>query len=326
MGDLGERRRSTLDPKENLGRDRGIHSKEFKLTIVYTNARSVIKKMDELKVLACDIKPEIIAITETWTNETITNEYLQIPNYILIARADRCDTNQGRGGGVLMYARADLRAFQKVNDSDFNQFCEIQIEIQGEDPLIIYTVYRSPNSSGGNNEKLIDLINKVKHPSILVGDFNLPGIHWETNTSNSENQDFLEATQENFLTQHIHFGTQTSGNTLDLLLTTSQNMVLRVRDEGKLGNSDHSIIVADIKVNLTNKSDQKILNLARGNFDQMRNNLSKIDWNNQLLSRSVEENWIKFKGILEAEVKNDVPLKRRRNKNKPIWMNTAFFE
>ena len=288
---------------------------------MFTNARSVNKKINELKTIACDLEPEVIAVTETWTNQAITNDYLEIPNYVQIARSDRQDTKDGRGGGILVYAKSNINAFQKPNSSDFNQLCEVKVEALGGESITIYTVYRSPNSSEANNSKLVEFIKTVRHPSILVGDFNFPGISWGTSTSNTEGQAFLEAVQDNFLIQHIDFPTQTSGNILDLALTTSENMVLKVSEEGKLGNSDHSVIVVNISMDVSNKSDQRIPDFAKADFDRMRYNLQKIDWVNQLKNSDVENNWIRLRQILEEEEKKNIPLKRRRNKNKPIWMN-----
>ena len=84
---------------------------------MFTNARSINKKINELKTMACDLEPEVIAVTETWTNQAITNDYLEIPNYVQIARSDRQDTKEGRGGGILVYAKSSINAFQKPNNS-----------------------------------------------------------------------------------------------------------------------------------------------------------------------------------------------------------------
>ena len=43
--------------------------------LLYTNAQSVVNKMEELRVLASLKQPDIIAITETWTNGDISNEF-----------------------------------------------------------------------------------------------------------------------------------------------------------------------------------------------------------------------------------------------------------
>ena len=70
---------------------------------MYTNAQSIVNKIDELRSVASDLKPDIILINESWTNEDITKAYLSIQGYELLAGKDREDTAAGRGGGLLIY-------------------------------------------------------------------------------------------------------------------------------------------------------------------------------------------------------------------------------
>ncbi len=57
--------------------------------------------MNELACIASDIKPDIIALTETWCNNDITNAVISIDGYEIVPdlRMDRMDTGGGRGGG-----------------------------------------------------------------------------------------------------------------------------------------------------------------------------------------------------------------------------------
>ena len=78
------------------------------LSILYTNAQSLAGKVSELEAIASDMKPDIIALTETWCNSGITNAVLSIVGYELVPdlRMDRADTGGGRGGGLIVYARS----------------------------------------------------------------------------------------------------------------------------------------------------------------------------------------------------------------------------
>ena len=49
-------------------------SRNDKIRVIYTNARSIVNKMSELKAIAANKNPDIIIITESWTNDTITND------------------------------------------------------------------------------------------------------------------------------------------------------------------------------------------------------------------------------------------------------------
>ena len=79
------------------------------LRIAYFNARSIVNKISELKLFSADCMPDVIAITESWTNPNISNEYLKLPNYFIAARYDRNDTRDGRGGGILIYVNDRLQ-------------------------------------------------------------------------------------------------------------------------------------------------------------------------------------------------------------------------
>ena len=81
---------------------------QTKLKIISTNARSLNSKIEELKAMAADLSPDVIAVTETWTNPSISSSYLNICGYKLIARNDRADTLNGRGGGIVVYVKSSI--------------------------------------------------------------------------------------------------------------------------------------------------------------------------------------------------------------------------
>ena len=58
------------------------------INVLYTNAQSVVNKIEEMKAVASIYNPGIIILTETWTNETVSNEYLRINGYEIIERMD----------------------------------------------------------------------------------------------------------------------------------------------------------------------------------------------------------------------------------------------
>ena len=109
------------------------------------NSQSVIKKMDELRTVVFMNKPDIIALTETWTNCDIDNNFLNVEGYEVVARGDREDTEKGRGGGVLIYVKKTRCAWEIEIGSDFCQCKAVMIKGKKRD-LAVYVVYRSPNS------------------------------------------------------------------------------------------------------------------------------------------------------------------------------------
>ena len=76
MEDSGQRIATSLGKGHNQG-----------LKIIY--ARSLVNKIQELKLLSQNSKPDIIAVTESWTHQAMPNSYLNIPNYYIANRQDR---------------------------------------------------------------------------------------------------------------------------------------------------------------------------------------------------------------------------------------------
>ena len=126
------------------------------LRIMYTNARSIVNKIDELKSFVHTSEFDIICITEAWTNSNISNHYLNIPGFQIISRLDRIDTQNGRGGGIIIYIKDHLKANEIASTCEFNQYAGVQI-ITSSCALNLFVVYRSPNSTHENNEKLLAL-------------------------------------------------------------------------------------------------------------------------------------------------------------------------
>ena len=48
------------------------------MTVFYTNAQSIVRKMDELRSLVAEEVPTVVAITETWTHDDIDDDWLKI--------------------------------------------------------------------------------------------------------------------------------------------------------------------------------------------------------------------------------------------------------
>ena len=190
-------------------------SRNDKIRVIYTNARSIVNKMSELKAIAATKNPDIIIITESWTNDTITNDYLHLLGYMLIVRKDRQDTGGGRGGGILAYVKKEIHAWYEESDEFFTQHASLKIKSLRNN-ISIHIVYRSPNSSRENDDKLGTWIRELRGRYILLGDFNLPDICWQTGSAGRKGEFLFEAAADSFLEQYVEWETHDAGNMLDL--------------------------------------------------------------------------------------------------------------
>ena len=73
------------------------------LNILYYNARSLLPKMDELRVLVDTQQPHIVSIVETWLSSEISDNEIFLQGYQVL----RLDRNR-HGGGILMFIHESL--------------------------------------------------------------------------------------------------------------------------------------------------------------------------------------------------------------------------
>lgn len=79
------------------------------LVIAHINVRSLVPSLLNIKTLLVTEEIDVLAITETWLNDSISNASLDIPGYVFL-RQDR----GSRGGGIGAYVRSSLH-YQRIS-------------------------------------------------------------------------------------------------------------------------------------------------------------------------------------------------------------------
>ena len=107
---------------------------------------------------------------------------------------------------MLLYIKENIPAYevQLSEEADCNEaiWCKL---VTGHTTVTIGVVYRYPNITIQNNEKIHKAISEVsKGELIIMGDFNHGNIKLDTQPSTGvEDQKLLCLVQDNFLTQHV---------------------------------------------------------------------------------------------------------------------------
>ena len=102
-------------------------------------------------------------------------------------------------------------------------------------------------------------------------------------------EEFIECIRDNFREQYVMEPTREKA-VLDLVLCNETGLIndLIVRDP--LGSSDHSMV--EFKIGMESekvKSNTTVLCLNKGDYDGMREELAKVDWDQRLHGEAVEE-------------------------------------
>ncbi len=165
--------------------------------------------LTELQCRVCELKPQMIIITETWLHEGIQDAEFHLDGYILF----RQDRLQLRGGGIAVYVESSLHPTHHNLLDDAQQspgfeavICELHTT---RCTLPILAVYRSPSASEDNHARLfqaLDAVSKRHMECIIVGDFNAPHIGWDAIMPlqpNSYEAELIDVVDDHMLHQYV---------------------------------------------------------------------------------------------------------------------------
>ena len=301
----------------------GSTSKE-EIKCVCLNARSILNKKYELNIMVDDIKPHIIGTPESWANNDITDAELGLEGYAMF-RKDRMGR---RGGGVLLYTKDTIQGYkvQLQEEADSNEAIWGKL-ITGHTTVTIGVVYRCPNITKQNNEKIHNAISEVsKGDCIIMGEFNHGNIKWDSLQSTGvEDQRFLCLVQDNFLTQHVLEPTR-AARVLYIVLSSQKEFVDNVVIQEPLGSSDHN----QLHFNINIKSDKTKVKQCRrdfrkGNYKKIRKSLALIDWHDKMKNKTATECWNILKGELDSAIDSHVPMKKQGKRSKKKHLSKEAF-
>ena len=123
--------------------------------------------------------PDIIVLTEVLPKNKLNNRYtlqkseLEIKGYTLFI--NNYETFGNRGVAML-YAKKGITANQIHPSNCADDTAWVEIKMKNNEKMIIGGVYRSPNSSGQQNDKLwetlLNMSDTYKDNLLIMGDFN----------------------------------------------------------------------------------------------------------------------------------------------------------
>ncbi|MEW8547780.1 MAG: endonuclease/exonuclease/phosphatase family protein, partial [Candidatus Thiodiazotropha sp.] len=308
------------------------------LKCFYTNCDSIANKWSELEALIYIHQPDIIGLTEAFSKR---NESINMSEYEIDGFQQFCNQRFVEKGnrGTILFVRNDLEAslYSRMNDRSCKEACWCEVKINSNDKLLIGIVYRSPNSTDENNQKLNDMISALNNEphsrKVVMGDFNYREInwdHWISNTSETHHShEFIESVRDSFLHQFVDFHTRyrdkQNPSLLDLVFANDELLVENIEQFSPLGKSDHLIITFNIVcvVSQSNCSTMKYL-YDKGDYLSMNTELSSVDWHNEFEGKCIEEKWNILKTKIHSTMDKYIPKNKCSNikssKGKPVWM------
>ncbi|BHF74856.1 hypothetical protein SprV_0501794400 [Sparganum proliferum] len=305
--------------------------KAKKLKCLYSNAQSLLSKLDELKIYVNQTLPDVISITETWLSASVDDREVALSGYHLF----RKDRSGRQGGGVLTYVKYGLFASEKEGQlARTTETLWLTIKTPGSQPLEILMVYRPPRNDPQSDSSLLEELETISiRPNVMImGDFNAPNIDWNLTSAPGSEFNFdrrlLKSVQRSHLTQHVSSPTTLRegqlANCLDLVLTKAPESVDVVNCLPPLGKSDH--VVLQWEYSLFSVPDQSMVigrNIWRGDFGQMRLDMRRRDWK-PALTGCVLKDWLELKAVLNELITRYCPMSKKKITSRPRWLKCSL--
>ena len=133
---------------------------------------------------------DVVCVNETWLNKDILDSEILHSDYTIF-RKDRVNRS---GGGVLLAVKAEsfqtVREFPVPADMDRLQLEIVAAELTTESnhKILFRSCYKPPDVNISWSDEFNDFLNNIcdQYENLLiVGDFNLPNISWDSKNNNA---------------------------------------------------------------------------------------------------------------------------------------------
>ena len=147
---------------------------------MYFNARSLSNKLVLLQNYASEVKPKVIAVTETWAKPEMPDGIYSLPGYSLF----RNDRYNKRGCGVMIFIEREIKSSQiSLGSYSKFEFVACKLFTTTNDSIGILCICRPPNISDAGDLHLVEVVNNFMSLNftynIILGDLNMPSVDWK---------------------------------------------------------------------------------------------------------------------------------------------------
>jgi hypothetical protein len=295
------------------------------LNCVLFNARSLRNKIRDLEAMCKDLMYDVIAVTETWfcrDDLALLNPITKLYDFASFEREHR------GGGGVLLLVRKGIEV-RHLPDLAGDCECAWFELVCMQHSVRIGVFYRAPDAGDVTLEAMEDVLSRgIAFPgsSVVVGDFNFPGISWfgadNVTGSSAMERRFVALCEQLSLDQLVSEPTHDGGNTLDLVLCDNVAAITKLEVVGKFSaRCDHGMI--EFCVTCDPRGDEQPVLGSKPNFTawdpaaaSQALGATPIDFSN---CGNADDLWSVFETRSEEVIGRFVPKVRQGNARRFQW-------
>ena len=321
-------------PNSPIASSTGICSDTLNLT--YQNVRGLNSKTQSIYNEVCSTMQDydLVAITETWLNESVFDTEIFPSNFIVHRGKNRSDDQ--RGGGVLLAIKNTFRTCKiplEFNDPDID-IIGTKVFINEFSCIYVFVVYITPNCSLILREDLFAMLEglHVLYDSdfVIIGDFNITRLSdYYNNSEVNDNcveslinfQNFFDCHQKNRICN-------INNRILDVVITNLECNVSRspfsfVSEDVHHPTLTVSVMLKQPKYRELSCNNDDNYNFKKADYTAMYQIFQQLDWGDLELYDNVSSAIDCFYSKVYSTFDVTVP-KCRKNKRYPVWFNKTI--
>ena len=219
------------------------------LSLAHLNIRSLLHKMDQVNLVMGGAKSfDILSFSETWLNDTVSDDEIVIPGYNCVRR----DRQEKSGEGVAIFCRDSINFTVRKDLNNANEAVWTQVNRKNCNPLVVGCIYRPPDQATNNFvDNFSESLSKIdsNFDKVVLGDFNIDFSVGRRNANSSQKRMLKGITELHDLKQVIESPTRVtehSDSLIDLCFTNAHQKITE-SDVVDPGLSDHSLVYCVMK-------------------------------------------------------------------------------
>ena len=240
-------------------------------------------KFDEVRAETLAKQACVVCICETWLTDRSNNNCFQIDDYSAYF-SHRSSTKKLWGGGVAIYVHHDIvcqPVAYEANSETIN-VCAVTIGCKN-DPLLIVSVYRSPEATYEDTKRFCTSLNRVIvkfNKLLIVGDFN--PLCWPRAF-----RLISQLATEHNLHQLVTFAMREQ-SILDLIYVSHHYYTAIVEDLPPVASADHHMIIITLKDFFKQRLQKQYSIIDYAKLDQI---LVRVNWHSYFLGCYCVDNY-----------------------------------
>lgn len=291
--------------------------KTSSLNVCHMNVCSIFPKLDNLRKIVLNTGLHVICVSETWLNDTHTDQMVSLPGYNLV-RNDRSRADKARGGGVAIYIRGDL-SYSICHESTKGDPLEcIFVKVHASHECFLVGCVYNPPDFRGTFHKLGNILNNSRCENIIVtGDFNI-NILEDSDTSTQFTEMLSQSGSLVMNSLPTHFKPNTNPSCIDLMISNCPDRVRMIDQIPGLAHHDLIVMSLNLEIGPVDAEKAFYRNYKQINEQALVYDLTLLPWESIFVLVDPDDQIGLFNSMVLYLFETHVPLKEVKAKSSLI--------